>query len=85
MLGAHVLAVPKAGVIGPVLGGRFPAHMALLALVGLALSGAGAAPGGRGAGAARWPFAGHAFDDAYGSLTSQTSRQILLDFLTGAR
>ncbi|MFE7108086.1 alpha/beta hydrolase [Streptomyces sp. NPDC057575] len=28
------------------------------------------------------PFAEHAFDDAYGSLTSQTSRQILLDFLT---
>ncbi|MFF2951594.1 alpha/beta hydrolase [Kitasatospora sp. NPDC057965] len=27
------------------------------------------------------PFAEHAFDDAYGSLTSQTSRQILLDFL----
>ncbi|MGW4379802.1 alpha/beta hydrolase [Kitasatospora sp. NPDC004531] len=27
------------------------------------------------------PFADHAFDDAYGSLTSQTSRQILLDFL----
>ncbi|GAA2824150.1 alpha/beta hydrolase [Kitasatospora sp. CM 4170] len=30
------------------------------------------------------PFAEHAFDDAYGSLTSQTSRQILLDFLTTA-
>ncbi|MGW1008559.1 alpha/beta hydrolase [Streptomyces termitum] len=29
------------------------------------------------------PFAEHAFDDVYGSLTSQTSRQILLDFLTG--
>ncbi|MGI5193773.1 hypothetical protein ACQEVY_09045 [Streptomyces sp. CA-288835] len=28
------------------------------------------------------PFADHSFDDAYGSLTSQTSRQILLDFLT---
>ncbi|MFE7466300.1 alpha/beta hydrolase [Streptomyces sp. NPDC057499] len=28
------------------------------------------------------PFAEHAFDDAYGSLTAQTSRQILLDFLT---
>lgn len=28
------------------------------------------------------PFAEHAFDDAYGSLTSQTSRQVLLDFLT---
>ncbi|MFJ6017315.1 alpha/beta hydrolase [Streptomyces sp. NPDC092952] len=28
------------------------------------------------------PFAEHAFDDAYGSLTSQTSRRILLDFLT---
>ncbi|MFD4911310.1 alpha/beta hydrolase [Kitasatospora purpeofusca] len=27
------------------------------------------------------PFADHAFDDVYGSLTSQTSRQILLDFL----
>ncbi|MFG2994755.1 alpha/beta hydrolase [Streptomyces sp. NPDC048257] len=31
------------------------------------------------------PFAEHAFDDAYGSLTSQTSRQILLDFLTADR
>ncbi|MFD5546442.1 alpha/beta hydrolase [Streptomyces goshikiensis] len=31
------------------------------------------------------PFAEHAFDDAYGSLTAQTSRQILLDFLTGRR
>ncbi|WP_097922648.1 alpha/beta hydrolase [Streptomyces sp. wa1063] len=30
------------------------------------------------------PFAEHAFDDAYGSLTSQTSRKILLDFLTQA-
>lgn len=28
------------------------------------------------------PFAEHAFDDAYGSITSQTSRQILLHFLT---
>ncbi|MFF4674225.1 hypothetical protein ACFY1C_31090 [Streptomyces sp. NPDC001279] len=28
------------------------------------------------------PFTEHAFDDAYGSLSSQTSRQILLDFLT---
>ncbi|MFE6968503.1 alpha/beta hydrolase [Isoptericola sp. NPDC057653] len=28
------------------------------------------------------PYAEHAFDDAYGSLTSQASRQILLDFLT---
>ncbi|MFF2453125.1 alpha/beta hydrolase [Isoptericola sp. NPDC058082] len=28
------------------------------------------------------PFAEHAFDDAYGSLTSQTSRQLLLDFFT---
>ena len=27
------------------------------------------------------PFAEHAFDDAYGSVTSQTSRRILLDFL----
>lgn len=27
------------------------------------------------------PFAEHAFDDAYGSLLAQTSRQILLDFL----
>ncbi|WP_165824555.1 alpha/beta hydrolase [Tsukamurella pulmonis] len=27
------------------------------------------------------PFAEHAFDDAYGSITSQTSRRILLDFL----
>ncbi|MFF9352451.1 alpha/beta hydrolase [Streptomyces sp. NPDC014734] len=31
------------------------------------------------------PFAEHAFDDAYGSLTSQTSRQILLDFLSPGR
>lgn len=30
------------------------------------------------------PFAEHAFDDAYGSLTSQTGRQVLLDFLTAA-
>ncbi|MFD5083074.1 alpha/beta hydrolase [Kitasatospora sp. NPDC058406] len=29
------------------------------------------------------PFAEHAFDDAYGSLTSQTGRRVLLDFLTG--
>ncbi|MFF9322538.1 hypothetical protein ACF1BP_34340 [Streptomyces sp. NPDC014735] len=28
------------------------------------------------------PFAEHAFDDAYGSITSQTSRNILRDFLT---
>ncbi|MFD6889635.1 alpha/beta hydrolase [Streptomyces sp. NPDC059957] len=28
------------------------------------------------------PFAEHAFDDVYGSLTSQTSRQVLLDFLS---
>ncbi|WP_305093671.1 alpha/beta hydrolase [Prescottella sp. R16] len=28
------------------------------------------------------PFADHAFDDAYGSLPAQHSRQILLDFLT---
>ncbi|MER7498888.1 hypothetical protein AB0L05_07255 [Nonomuraea pusilla] len=34
---------------------------------------------------AELPFAEHAFDDAYGSLTSQTSRQILLDSLTGPR
>jgi acetyl esterase/lipase len=27
------------------------------------------------------PFAEHAFDDAYGSITAQTSRQVLLDFL----
>ncbi|MEU1879829.1 prolyl oligopeptidase family serine peptidase [Streptosporangium sp. NPDC020072] len=27
------------------------------------------------------PFAEHAFDNAYGSLTSQTGRRILLDFL----
>jgi acetyl esterase/lipase len=29
------------------------------------------------------PFAVHAFDDAYGSVTAQASRQIILEFLTG--
>lgn len=29
------------------------------------------------------PFAVHAFDDAYGSIAAQTSRRILLNFLTG--
>ena len=28
-------------------------------------------------------FGVHAFDDAYGSVAAQTSRRILLDFLTG--
>ncbi|MER8188295.1 alpha/beta hydrolase [Kitasatospora sp. NPDC094015] len=30
------------------------------------------------------PFADHAFDDAYGSITSATGRRILLDFLTAS-
>ncbi|WP_214324396.1 alpha/beta hydrolase [Nonomuraea sediminis] len=38
MLGAYLPAIPKVGVIGPVLGGQFPVHLALLALAGLALS-----------------------------------------------
>ncbi|MFE6103802.1 alpha/beta hydrolase [Streptomyces laurentii] len=37
MLGAYVPAIPKAGVIGPVLGGQYPFHLALLALVGALL------------------------------------------------
>ncbi|MFD0350497.1 alpha/beta hydrolase fold domain-containing protein [Kitasatospora aburaviensis] len=37
MLGAYVPAIPKAGVIGPVLGGQYPFHMALFALVCAAL------------------------------------------------
>ncbi|WP_406640217.1 alpha/beta hydrolase [Amycolatopsis sp. WGS_07] len=38
MLGAYFPAIPKAGVIGPVLGGQFPFHLALLGFLGLALS-----------------------------------------------
>lgn len=37
VLGAWIPAIPKAGVIGPVLGGQYPFHIALLALVGLGL------------------------------------------------
>ncbi|MFF1903057.1 alpha/beta hydrolase [Kitasatospora sp. NPDC058218] len=37
MLGAYVPAIPKAGVIGPVLGGQYPFHVAFLALIGVAL------------------------------------------------
>lgn len=37
MLGAYVPAIPKAGVVGPVLGGQYPFHMALFALFGAAL------------------------------------------------
>ncbi|MFD7631371.1 alpha/beta hydrolase [Streptomyces sp. NPDC059851] len=37
MLGAYFPAIPKAGVIGPVIGGQYPFHVALLALVGTAL------------------------------------------------
>ncbi|MGW6981093.1 alpha/beta hydrolase [Streptomyces sp. NPDC054932] len=36
-LGAYVPALPKAGVIGPVLGGQYPLHIAGLALIGVAL------------------------------------------------
>ncbi|MEV7806628.1 alpha/beta hydrolase [Microbispora sp. NPDC088329] len=38
MLGAYVPAIPKIGMIGPVLGGQYPFHMAFLALIGVALS-----------------------------------------------
>lgn len=37
MLGAYFPAIPKAGVIGPVIGGQYPLHMALLGIVGTAL------------------------------------------------
>lgn len=37
MLGAYFPAIPKAGVIGPVIGGQYPFHLALLALAGAAL------------------------------------------------
>ncbi|MFF4759826.1 alpha/beta hydrolase [Streptomyces sp. NPDC001292] len=37
MLGAYIPAIPKAGIIGPVLGGQYPFHMALFGLLGLAL------------------------------------------------
>ncbi|MEU8777314.1 alpha/beta hydrolase [Streptomyces sp. NPDC048606] len=37
MLGAYFPAVPKAGVIGPVIGGQYPFHVALLAGIGAAL------------------------------------------------
>lgn len=36
-LGAYFPVIPKAGVIGPVIGGQYPFHVALLALVGAAL------------------------------------------------
>lgn len=38
LLGAYVPAIPKAGVIGPVLGGEYPFHKALFALIGIALA-----------------------------------------------
>ncbi|MCX4539460.1 alpha/beta hydrolase [Streptomyces sp. NBC_01565] len=38
MLGAYIPAIPKAGVIGPVLGGQYPFHVAVIALVGVALA-----------------------------------------------
>ncbi|MFE6866667.1 alpha/beta hydrolase [Kitasatospora sp. NPDC057692] len=38
VLGAYVPAIPKAGVIGPVLGGQYPFHIALIALVAAALA-----------------------------------------------
>ncbi|RSS68320.1 alpha/beta hydrolase [Streptomyces sp. WAC06614] len=37
MLGAYFPSIPKAGVIGPVLGGQYPFHVALLALAGVLL------------------------------------------------
>ncbi|MEJ8640643.1 hypothetical protein WKI68_02675 [Streptomyces sp. MS1.HAVA.3] len=37
LLGAYIPAIPKAGVIGPVIGGQYPFHLALLALGGAAL------------------------------------------------
>ncbi|MEU7607296.1 alpha/beta hydrolase [Streptomyces sp. NPDC041003] len=37
VLGAYVPAIPKAGVIGPVIGGQYPFHLAFLALAGVAL------------------------------------------------
>lgn len=38
LVGAYVMAVPKAGVIGPVLVGQFPFHVLGLALAGLLLA-----------------------------------------------
>ncbi|MFE4394384.1 MULTISPECIES: alpha/beta hydrolase [Streptomycetaceae] len=38
VLGAYVPSIPKAGVIGPVLGGQYPFHIALLALVAAGLA-----------------------------------------------
>ncbi len=38
LLGAHVPAISKEGVIGPALGGEYPFHMALFALIGIALA-----------------------------------------------
>ncbi|MFF2353695.1 alpha/beta hydrolase [Kitasatospora sp. NPDC058115] len=49
VLGAYVPAIPKAGIIGPVLGGQYPFHMALFALVA-----AGFAALARRAGLVRW-------------------------------
>ncbi|MEU2131980.1 hypothetical protein [Streptomyces sp. NPDC018352] len=39
VLGAYFPAIPKAGVIGPVLGGRYPFHIALIALAAAVLAG----------------------------------------------
>jgi len=38
LLGAYVPAVPKAGLIGPVLAGQYPLHLALIAGVGLGMA-----------------------------------------------
>ncbi|MFJ5265194.1 alpha/beta hydrolase [Streptomyces sp. NPDC088387] len=38
MLGSYIPAIPKVGVIGPVLGGQYPFHMALFAVMGSALA-----------------------------------------------
>ncbi|WP_082801689.1 alpha/beta hydrolase [Herbidospora cretacea] len=37
VLGAYVPAIPKAGIIGPVLTGQYPLHVALIGLAGLLL------------------------------------------------
>src|SRR3954454_25194546 len=38
LLGAYVPAVPKAGLVGPVLAGQYPLHLALIAGVGLGMA-----------------------------------------------
>ncbi|MDX3549681.1 hypothetical protein ACSCB1_03425 [Streptomyces europaeiscabiei] len=37
LLGTYFPAIPKAGAIGPVLGGQYPFHIAVLALAGTLL------------------------------------------------